>query len=247
MFDLVSGDVRHIPNHNAVPLLASSVIEAAALTLAIAVPLLFVANNIPEVPSMMAFVAAAPPPPPPPPPAPSAPHAAARQTAAVAKGPVIPIEAPAEIRPEPPSAIVDEGVPGGVEGGIPGGVVGGVLGGILEVAPPPPPQPPAAPVPQKPVRIGGEIQVPALLHRVEPTYPPIAVASHVTGVVILEATVNERGTVDTVRVLRSVHPIVDNEALAAVRLWRYSPLTLNGHATPFILTVTLSFSLVNQR
>src|SRR3954454_3161037 len=129
MFDLVTGSVRHIPNHNAVPLLASSIIEATVITIAVAVPLLFVANNIPEVPSMMAFVAAAPPPPPPPPPAPRAPEAAARQTASVAKGPSIPLEAPAEIRPEPVSRIVDEGVPGGVEGGIPGGVVSGVLGG----------------------------------------------------------------------------------------------------------------------
>ena len=69
----------------------------------------------------------------------------------------------------------------------------------------------------------------------------------VTGVVILEATINDRGTVEDVRVLRSVHPIVDKEALTAVRQWRYSPLTLNGHPTPFILTVTLSFALVEQR
>ena len=111
MFDLVTGEVRHIPNHNAVPLLASSVVEAVAITLAIAVPLLFVANNVPEVPSIMAFVAAAPPPAPPPPPAPRAPQAAARQTASVPKGPVIPIEAPSEIRPEPARAIVSRNDP----------------------------------------------------------------------------------------------------------------------------------------
>jgi len=49
MFDLVTGEVRHIPNHNAVPLLASSVIEATVITVAIALPLLFgigVAFNI---------------------------------------------------------------------------------------------------------------------------------------------------------------------------------------------------------
>lgn len=194
---------------------------------------------------MMAFVAAAPPPPPPPPPAPRAAQAAAQQTTSVANGPIIPLEAPTEIRPEPVSRIIDEGVPGGVEGGIPGGVVGGVLGGVLDVAPPPPPPPPAA-APQKPVRIAGEVHAPALLHRVEPIYPAIAVASRVAGVVILEATVNDRGIVDDVRVLRSVHPLVDQEALAAVRQWRYSPLTLNGHTSPFILTVTLSFAIVEK-
>jgi protein TonB len=135
---------------------------------------------------------------------------------------------------------VDVGVPGGVEGGVPGGVVGGIVGGIVEATPPPPPPPAAAP---KPVRIAGEMKAPALLKRVEPEYPPLAVAAHVTGVVILEATVDEQGAVTDVRILRSVHPVIDVEAIKAVKQWRYSPLTLNGHLSPFVLTVTLSFSL----
>ena len=244
MFDLITGDARHIPNHNAVPLLMSSMAEAVLVTMAVAVPLLFVANTVPEVPSIMAFVTAAPPPPPPPPPPPRAPEAA-RQAATVAKGPVIPLEAPSEIKPEAPAPIVDEGVPGGVEGGIPGGVVGGVLGGMLEAAPPPPPPP--APIQAKPVRIGGDLKAPALLKRVEPLYPPIAVQAHLTGVVILEATVNEHGTVDDVRVLRSVNQILDREAVTAVRQWQYSPLSLNGHASPFVLTVTLSFFIQENK
>ena len=243
MFDLVTGDARHIPNHNAVPLLMSSAAEAVLITMAVAVPLLFVANTVPEVPSIIAFVAAAPPPPPPPPPAPRAPEAA-RQAATVAKGPVIPLTAPSEITPEAPAPLVDEGVPGGVEGGIPGGVVGGVLGGVLEAPPPPPPP---APIQRQPVRIGGEIKAPALLKRVEPLYPPLAVQAHVTGVVILEASVDERGMVNDVRVLRSVNQLLDKEAIAAVRQWQYSPLTLNGHAAPFVLTVTLSFFIQDKQ
>jgi len=242
MFDLVTGDTRHIPNHNAVPLLMSSAAEAVLIAIAVAVPLLFVANTVPEVPSIIAFVAAAPPPPPPPPPAPRAPEAARQAT--VANGPVIPLEAPSEVRPEAPAALVDEGVTGGVEGGIPGGVVGGVVGGVLEAPPPPPPP---APIQHQPVRIGGEIKAPALLKRVEPLYPPLAVQAHLTGVVILEASVDERGMVDDVRVLRSVNQLLDKEAIAAVRQWQYSPLTLNGHATPFVLTVTLSFSIQEKK
>ena len=241
MFDLVTGDVRHIPNHNAVPLLVSSVAEAAALAVVIAVPLLLMATHVPEIPSMMAFVAdvPAPPPPPPPPPAKSEPAQAQK----VAAGSTIPIEAPSEIRPEAPTAIVDS-VATGVEGGVPGGIAGGIVGGFVEAAPPPPPPP--TPVQVKPVRIAGELKAPALIKRVEPEYPPIAVAAHVTGVVILEATVNEHGKVDDVRILRSVHPVIDVEAVRAVKQWVYSPLTLNGHLSPFVLTVTLSFSLVDS-
>jgi periplasmic protein TonB len=240
MFDMVTGRVRHIPNHNAVPLLISSIAEAAAITLVVALPLLFLSQQVPEVPSIMAFVAAAPPPPPPPPP-PAPRAAAARPQATAAGATAIPIEAPSEIRPEPPGLPIDEGVPGGVEGGIPGGVVGGFISGIVE-APPPPPPPQA---PTRPVRIAGELKPPALLKRVEPDYPRLAVAANITGVVILEATVDERGEVSDVRILRSVHALLDAEAIKAVRQWRYSPLTLNGHLSPFILTVTLSFSLTN--
>lgn len=190
---------------------------------------------------MMAFVAATPPPPPPPPPAPRAAQATKPQPAQ-ASPTAAPIAAPSEIKPEPPAQLAfDQGVAGGVEGGVPGGVVGGVLGGMFTEAPPPPPPP--APVEHKPVRIAGEMKAPALLKRVEPEYPRLAVAAHVTGVVILEATVDEKGQVQDVRVLRSVHPLLDQEALIAVRQWRYSPLTLNGHLSPFILTVTLSFHL----
>jgi len=64
------------------------------------------------------------------------------------------------------------------------------------------------------------------------------------GVVILEATVNEEGAVMDVRLLRAVHPLLDREAERVLRQWRYSPVVLNDIPVPFILTVTLSFSLV---
>jgi protein TonB len=149
-----------------------------------------------------------------------------------------PVDVPTEIAPEPAfEAGVDEGVPGGVEGGIPGGIAGGVLGGLPE--PPPPP----APAVRGPVRIGGQIQAPALLHRVEPNYPPLAVDAHMQGMVILEAIVDRDGTVAEVKVLRTAGGLLDREAMIAVRQWRYSPLTLNGQRERFILTVTLSFRL----
>jgi outer membrane biosynthesis protein TonB len=37
--------------------------------------------------------------------------------------------------------------------------------------------------------------------------------------------------------------VLDEAAVDAVREWRYEPLLLNGEPTPFVLTVTVSFSL----
>ena len=150
----------------------------------------------------------------------------------------MPTEIPVGIQPESGIDLNGEGGEvGGVEGGIPGGVLGGILGGVINEAPPPLPPPPA-----KPKRVGGELQAPALIHRVEPDYPGVAVAGQVSGTVILEATVNESGAVTEVHVLRSIL-LLDQAAIKAVKQWRYQPLVLNGQPVPFILVVTVTFSL----
>ena len=94
----------------------------------------------------------------------------------------------------------------------------------------------------EPVRVGGGVSAPRLVYRVEPEYPPIAVSAQIEGVVILEATVDHTGAVRDARVLRS-RGVLDAPAVSAVEQWRYEPLLLNGRPTPFVLTVTVSFSL----
>ena len=87
------------------------------------------------------------------------------------------------------------------------------------------------------------MKAPALIRRVQPTYPEIAVTAHVQGDVILEATVNAGGQVESVRVLQSRSHLLDKAAIDAVKQWQYSPLVLNDTAWPFVLTVTLTFSI----
>jgi protein TonB len=77
---------------------------------------------------------------------------------------------------------------------------------------------------------------------VDPVYPPVAVVARIAGVVVLEATVDRDGRVQSVKVLRSV-PAFDRAATDAVSQWRYAPLMLNGQPVPFILTVTMTFGL----
>ncbi len=128
------------------------------------------------------------------------------------------------------------GVAGGVAGGVPGGMIGGVVGGMISTGPPPPPVAPA------PVRVGGQIKTPKLLHRVEPVYPPFAIAARLTGVVILEAQVGTDGTVESVSVIQSRQRALDAAAIEALKQWRYIPLVLNDIPTPFVLTVTFTFN-----
>jgi protein TonB len=245
MFDLITGKAKHLPSHATLPIVLSTTAQAVAVTAVLVVPALFVAERLPEIPTMMAFVAPPPPPPAPPPPPmqrPTPPKPVAQaQPVPSTSDLVAPVEEPKEIEPEPATgeSFDDEGVPGGVEGGVPGGIIGGVVGGLPEPPPPPPPPAPA----RGPVRIGGQIQAPTLLHRVEPFYPPTAVDARLQGIVILEAIIDRDGTVAEVKVLRSAGVLLDREALIAVRQWRYTPLVLNGIRERFVLTVTLSFNL----
>jgi len=157
----------------------------------------------------------------------------------------VPVAPANEILTESSAADVggEEDWTGGVEGGVPGGIPGGIVGGLTAAdVVLPPPAPPPAPVDFAPVRVGGAVTAPALVTRVAPEYPNIAVNAKIQGVVILEAVVGRDGGVEEVKILRSI-PLLDAAAIAAVRQWRYSPLLLNGEPQRFVLTVTLSFSL----
>ncbi len=218
----------------------SLALHTAMVVAIVLLPLIFY-NSMPGQEALKAFFVAplelsAPPPPPPPPPA------GARAVVKPApkidlkapQGFVAPIDVPNEIKPEETLDMgIEGGVAGGVEGGVPGGVVGGVVGGLPSEAPPPP---------ARVVRIGGQLAQPKLIRRVEPKYPDLAVASRVSALVILEAEVDTRGYVKTVKVLRG-HPLFDDAAMEAVKQWRYQPLLLNGEPTGFILTVTINFNL----
>jgi protein TonB len=254
MFDLVSGGPRH-PFHEptVVPTIASIAGHGIVLLALAGASFAVTSGHLPDPPDMMAFVTAAPAPAPPPPPPPPARRAAPEKAQPVtANRAAAPVEAPAAIVSEMsiPSDEDFEGVEGGVEGGIVGGTLGGVVGGLLAGLLPPPPTPPppapVAPAPPAPVRIGGQLTAPALLHRVNPAYPDVAVHARVAGMVILEATVDVEGKVESVRVVKSI-ALLNNAAIEAVKQWRYSPLVLNGIPTPFVLTVTLSFSLQQKR
>lgn len=250
MFDLISGTLER-PLRQPAPgsKVMSLVLHVVVLTLVVGIPLLRVTNTLPDMPEMMAFVVAPPAPPPPTPPPPAAAPARPAEprpiVQPVTKQPErlpMPLETPAELKTEATtgtastSAGVEGGVAAGVEGGAVGGAIGGIVGGIISSVSPPPP------APVVPVRIGGQIKTPALVHRVEPVYAEAAAAAHVVGTVILEAVVGTDGRVESVKVLRSRHTLLDNAAVAALKQWRYTPLVLNGITSPFILTVTFTFS-----
>jgi periplasmic protein TonB len=165
--------------------------------------------------------------PPPPPPAPV-------RVTQPTPTPGIPFEAPEGVHAEveqPLIADLVDDVPTSVIGGI-----GSDPALVLRDEPPPPP-----PAPTGPQRVGGSIRPPEKIVHVPPKYPPIALSAGITGVVILEATIAEDGSVVGLRVLRS-EPLLDSAAIEAVRQWRFTPTLLNGQPVSVLMTVTVAFT-----
>ncbi len=94
-----------------------------------------------------------------------------------------------------------------------------------------------------PVRIGGEIVPPKKTKDVHPVYPKPAMDRHVTGVVILDAVVSSRGCVNRATVLRTLDPMLDEEAVRAVIQWKFTPTLSGGVPVPVLMTVTVQFTL----
>ena len=170
-----------------------------------------------------------------PPSIPSPPRAGRRRSANVTNEFAAPIVAPKDIAPE-----LEPFETEGRADGVPGGMPDGVPGSIVEHVPVPPPPP--APKPTAPLPVGGEIQRPQKIRDVIPVYPPLALASHTQGTVILETVIGEDGRVRNLKVLRSI-PLLDQAAIDAVRQWQFTPPMLNRQPVAVVMTVTVTFTL----
>jgi periplasmic protein TonB len=96
-----------------------------------------------------------------------------------------------------------------------------------------------APVRQK---VSEGVMAGALIHRVDPVYPTIARAMHLSGTVRLRAIIATDGSVQHLEVL-SGSSILARAAEAAVREWRYHPTLLSGVPVEVETYITVNFVL----
>jgi protein TonB len=82
--------------------------------------------------------------------------------------------------------------------------------------------------------------LPVLTHHVDPAPPPYR-RDAVSGTVGLKALVSSKGVVAEVTVVKSLSSAMDQEAIKAVRQWRYRPATLAGQPVAVWLTITVSY------
>jgi protein TonB len=94
---------------------------------------------------------------------------------------------------------------------------------------------------------GSGVTTPQLIFEVKPGYTVDAMRAKLQGVVELEALVLPDGSVDPrrIRITRSLDRALglDEQAIAAVRQWRFRPGTLKGRPVPVRVLIELTFTL----
>lgn len=105
-----------------------------------------------------------------------------------------------------------------------------------------PRKPEVKPVPDAPVRVGGDVQSAKLLKRVVPLYPQMARQARVSGTVHLLGIIARDGAVQRLQVL-SGHPLLRQAALDAVSQWVYRPTILNGQPVEVEAPIDVIFNL----
>jgi periplasmic protein TonB len=115
------------------------------------------------------------------------------------------------------------GVGTGKGGGVGPGEGGGIGGGVF--------------------RVGGGVSAPSIVYRVEPTYSEEARKAKYQGVVVLSAIVRKDGSIEILKVVRGWGLGLDENAIQALKQWKFRPGMKNGVPVDVALNIEVNFSL----
>ena len=89
------------------------------------------------------------------------------------------------------------------------------------------------------------VESPRLLQKKDPQYTPDAMRAKVQGMVEIECIVETNGSCTHIEVVHSLDRAfgLDEEAIKAVRQWRFVPGKRQGEEVPVIVTIELTFTL----
>ena len=213
-------------------MIAAFALNASVLLAFVLIPLIC-PEALPRQAITFLMEAPAPPPPPQPPPQPTV--QAAHPPTQMPNGQfIVPRLIPTSIFiaavPEPAPITV----PGGGDPGTPGGTGPFVPSQVA----------PRVVHPEAParLRVSSAAEAVLVIQKTMPVYPPIAVAAHVEGTVMLAATISKAGTIENLHVT-SGPALLQQAALDAVKTWRYRPYLLNNEPVEVETTVNVIFTL----
>ena len=90
---------------------------------------------------------------------------------------------------------------------------------------------------------GNGVSAPVVVKEVKPEYTAEAMRARVEGTVTLECVVQADGAIGEVRVAKALHPGLDQEAIKAVKQWRFKPGLKDGKPVAVRVTLEMSFTL----
>jgi TonB family protein len=200
------------------------------------------ARKAPEIKKTSSPVPEVQPPPPPPEPKPDPPPPPPPPPAPVVQAPVVPKPAdPADVKgdpspaPKPPVTDQGSGSGGGTGTGAGSGVGEGTGPGLGPGS--------GGGEGGGPYRPGSGIEPPRLLREVKAGYTDDARRRGIEGEVVLEIVIRRDGSVGDVKVRRGLDRGLDQQAIAAVRQWRFAPATRRGAPVDVIVEVGVDFKL----
>jgi protein TonB len=94
----------------------------------------------------------------------------------------------------------------------------------------------------KKVSVSAGVAVGLVIQKTTPVYPPLAKAAHVSGTVVIQATISKNGGVGNLRVV-SGPAMLRQAALDAVKNWRFRPYLLDGEPVEVDTAVNVTFAL----
>ena len=97
---------------------------------------------------------------------------------------------------------------------------------------------------QGPYKAGDGVSQPTLISKVEPNYTQEARDAKIQGVVQLSSVVDENGLAQDIKILRSLDKGLDENAILAVRQWRFKPGQKEGKPVAVQVTIEVSFKLL---
>lgn len=97
--------------------------------------------------------------------------------------------------------------------------------------------------PGEPLRVGGEVSAPRKISGDAPSYTELARRARASGVVIIEAVIDEHGAVTNTRILKALPFGLDGKAVEAVKTWKFVPAMFHGEPVRVYYLLTVNFQL----
>ena len=97
---------------------------------------------------------------------------------------------------------------------------------------------------ETPLRVGGEVVAPVLIHKVEPTLPePEKGTVRKRPFMLFELVIDRSGAVTSVRTLKANDETLLQYVVPAIKQWKYRPATLHGKPVTALYNISFSYEV----